>query len=111
MALNFDWKCGVTNAILTVLVYLLLLKLLPGSGNLMSESSSWFESLEVLLLLSAFVAFNVNGMLFNACTSTMVTRNKAMAIADDAQRIVNETLANANTNANSESGLMAMPTA
>jgi hypothetical protein len=70
MALTYDWKCGVTNAILTVLVYLLLLKLLPGSGKLMHESVQWYQSLEVLLLLSALVAFNVNSMLFSACTTS-----------------------------------------
>jgi hypothetical protein len=70
MALSFDWKCGVTNTILTVLVYLLLLKLLPGSGRLWNESPNWYESLEVLLLVGAFVAFNVNIMLFSACVTT-----------------------------------------
>ena len=70
MALTYDWKCGVTNAILTVLVYLLLLKLLPGSGKLMHESVQWYQSLEVSLLLSALVAFNVNSMLFSACTTS-----------------------------------------
>lgn len=69
MALSFDWKCGVTNAILTVLIYLLLLKLLPGSGKAMSDSPNWYESLEVLLLVGALVAFNVNTMLFSACTT------------------------------------------
>ncbi len=70
MSLTFDWKCGLTNAILTVLVYLLLLKLMPGSGELMHESVLWYKSLEVLLLLSALVAFNVNTMLFSACTTS-----------------------------------------
>ena len=70
MALTFDWKCGVTNAILTVLIYLLLLKLLPGSGRVMHESQNWYESLEVLLLVGALVAFNVNAMLFSACTTS-----------------------------------------
>jgi len=73
MALSFDWKCGVTNAILTVLVYLLLLKLLPGSGKLMNESANWYESLEVLLLVGALVAFNVNAMLFSACVTQNAT--------------------------------------
>ncbi len=74
MALSVDWKCGVTNAILTVLVYLLLLKLIPGSGKLMNESANWYESLEILLLVGAFVAFNVNSMLFSACiTSNAIT--------------------------------------
>ena len=59
MALSFDWKCGVTNAILTVLVYLLLLKLIGGSaGHLYAESATWYESLEVLLLVGTFLAFN-----------------------------------------------------
>ena len=71
MALSFDWKCGVTNAILTVLVYLLLLKLVgPSSGNLLNTSANWYESLEVLLLVGALVAFNVNAMLFSACTTS-----------------------------------------
>ena len=70
MALSFDWKCGVTNAILTVLVYLLLLKLLPGSGKLMNDSPVWYESLEILLLVGALVAFNVNAMLFSACVTS-----------------------------------------
>lgn len=70
MALSVDWKCGVTNAILTVLIYLLLLKLLPGSGRLMHESQNWFESLEILLLVGGLVAFNVNTMLFSACTTS-----------------------------------------
>jgi hypothetical protein len=69
MALSLDWKCGVTNAILTVLVYLLLLKLLPGSGRVMSESNNWYESLEVLLLVGALIAFNVNSLLFSACVT------------------------------------------
>lgn len=70
MALSFDWKCSVTNAILTVLVYLLLLKCFPESGKLMSESSAWYVSLEVLLLVGALIAFNVNAILFSACVTT-----------------------------------------
>ena len=71
MAVSVDWKCALTNAILTVLVYLLLLKVVPNSGSLMHESMHWYESMEVLLLVGAVVAFNVNSMLFSACkTST-----------------------------------------
>ena len=71
MNLSFDWKCGLTNAILSVLVYLLLLKLLPsGSGRLMHDSLNWYQSLEVLMLVSVLVAFNVNGMLFSTCMSS-----------------------------------------
>lgn len=69
MALSVDWKCSLTNAILTVLVYLLLVKLVPNGGNSMSMSGTWYESLEVLLLVGSFVAFNVNSMVFSACAS------------------------------------------
>ena len=69
MALSLDWKCGVTNAILTVLVYLLLLKLVPSGGKPMSESPVWYESLEVMLLVGALIAFNVNSLLFSACVT------------------------------------------
>jgi hypothetical protein len=71
MALSVDWKCGVTNAILTVLVYLLLLKLAgPESGKTMSLSANWYQSLEFLLLVGALVAFNVNSMLFTSCVTS-----------------------------------------
>ena len=70
MQLALDWKCGVTNAILTVLVYLLILKLLPTAGMPLSQSTQWYLSMEVLLLLSALVSYNVNLMLFTACTSS-----------------------------------------
>lgn len=66
--MSFDWKCGVTNAVLTVLVYLLLLKVVGGgAGQAMANSAHWYEALETLLLVSAFIAFNVNGMVFSAC--------------------------------------------
>jgi hypothetical protein len=64
----FDWKCAVTNAILTVLVYLLIVRLMGmESGRTMAESVQWYKSMEVLLLVSAFVAFNVNTALFTGC--------------------------------------------
>jgi hypothetical protein len=69
MALSVDWKCSLTNAILTVLVYLLLLKLMPTAGSPMAVSGNWYESLEVLLLVGAFVAFNVNSMVFTSCST------------------------------------------
>jgi hypothetical protein len=73
-----DWKCGVTNAILTVLVYLLLLKLLPNSGKLLSASDNWYESLEVLLLVGSLVAFNVNSMVFSSCVSVGAAKQALM---------------------------------
>lgn len=64
----FDWKCATTNAILTVLVYLLIVKLVgTDAGKSLNESTNWLKSMEILLLLSAFVAFNANLMLFGGC--------------------------------------------
>lgn len=63
-----DWKCAVTNAILTVLIYLLVVKMMgPNNARPLAESANWYESMEVLLLASAFVGFNVNTLLFGNC--------------------------------------------
>lgn len=69
MALSLDWKCSLTNAILTVVAYLLLLKLFSGAGRPLHESAHWYESLEVLLLVASVVAFNVNSMLLSSCSN------------------------------------------
>jgi len=66
----FDLKCSVTNAILTVLIYLLLIKLIgPNSGKPLATSPNWYESMEILLLASAIIGFNVNGILFGSCST------------------------------------------
>ena len=68
--MSFDWKCALTNAILTVLVYLLFVRLLGAdSGKNMGESVQWYKSLEYMLLVSTFVAYNLNTVLFTSCSS------------------------------------------
>lgn len=69
MDMSFDLKCSITTAILSVLVYLLLVNLLsrsmPSVGKEMNEAGNeWYSSMEVVMLVSVFIAFNINNMLF-----------------------------------------------
>ena len=73
--MSIDVKCAVTTAILSVLVYLLLVNLLSrvwassgGVGKEMNETE-WFKSMEVLMLVAVFIAFNLNNYLFTSCKS------------------------------------------
>jgi hypothetical protein len=67
---NFDFKCSVTNAIITVLIYLLFIKLVGANGNKsLQVSTNWYESMEVLLLVSALIGFNINVLLFGSCST------------------------------------------
>ena len=64
----FDLKCSVTNAILVVLVYLLILRILGlPSAKTVAEGDAGFKSLEVLLLVAAFIASYANNYLFASC--------------------------------------------
>lgn len=70
--MSIDVKCAITTAILSVLVYLLLVNLLSrvwtegGVGREMNETE-WFKSMEVLMLVAVFLAFNLNNYLFTSC--------------------------------------------
>jgi hypothetical protein len=71
MDLSINWKCSTTVAILTVLVYLLLVTILKSnhaedSGKTMEETE-WFKSMEFLLFVAAFIAYWVNSKLFQTC--------------------------------------------
>ncbi len=73
--MSIDVKCAVTTAILSVLVYLLLVNLLskswgPEVGKGMNEQGvEWYKSMEVLMLVGVFLAFNFNNYLFTSCKS------------------------------------------
>jgi len=75
MDMSIDVKCAITTAILSVLVYLLLVNLLSrvwtedGVGKEMNETE-WFKSMEVLMLVAVFLAFNLNNYLFTSCKSS-----------------------------------------
>jgi hypothetical protein len=71
MNLSINWKCSTTVAILTVLVYLLLVTMMKNnfgndSGKEIDETE-WFKSMEFLLFVAVFVAYNLNSMLFTTC--------------------------------------------
>lgn len=72
--MSIDVKCAVTTAILSVLVYLLLVNLLSRVwseyevGKEMNETE-WFKSMEVLMLVAVFIACNLNNYLFSSCKS------------------------------------------
>ena len=74
MDMSIDVKCAITTAILSVLVYLLLVNLLSrvmpegGVGKEMNETE-WYKSMEVLMLVAVFLAFNLNNYLFTSCKS------------------------------------------
>ncbi len=71
--MSIDVKCSVTTAILSVLVYLLLVNLLSrdwvsGVGEEMNKTE-WFKSMEIIMLVSVFLAYNINSHLFSSCKS------------------------------------------
>lgn len=73
--MSIDVKCSITTAILSVLIYLLLVNLLSRTwgdkvGKGMNEESvEWFKSMEVVMLVAVFLAFNFNNYLFTSCKS------------------------------------------
>jgi len=70
--MNFDWKCSVTSAILTVLVYLLLVKVFLGDNrpSAVSTGEDFFKSDAWFLLVSAWIGYLINANLFQGCGKT-----------------------------------------
>lgn len=71
MNISVDWKCTITTSILTVLIYLLMVNILgrfwgPDTGKELSQTE-WYKSLEIILFVSAIVAYRINGALFSSC--------------------------------------------
>ena len=93
MNLSLDLKCSITVAILTVLIYLFMVQVVYPYIMRMSNGSQapvvaeakvvsqlgggevgasidvteWYKSMEIIMLVSVFLAFNVNNMLFDSC--------------------------------------------
>lgn len=69
--LSLDVKCSITTAILSVLVYLLISYILKSlkidAGYPLENDKSWITSMETIMLVSVFVGYNINSMLFNSC--------------------------------------------
>jgi len=75
MDMSIDVKCSVTTAILSVLVYLLLVNLLKrvwpdGKVGEEMNNTEWFKSMEIIMLVSVFLAYNINNQLFTSCKSS-----------------------------------------
>jgi hypothetical protein len=70
--MNFDWKCSVTSAILTVLIYLLMVKIFLGDNKPSSVSSGedLLRSDAFFVLVSAWLGYLVNANLFQGCGKT-----------------------------------------
>ena len=73
MDMSIELKCSVTTAILSVLVYLLLVNLLDrslgvaaGVGQEMNKTE-WYKSMEIIMLVSVLLAYNINSHLFTSC--------------------------------------------
>ena len=72
MMMDLDWKCAITTAILSVLIYLIIVNLLSKDANKVGKSMSeqdvsWYESNEIIMLASVFLGFILNGFLFQSC--------------------------------------------
>jgi hypothetical protein len=73
MEMSLEWKCAITTAIVSVLVYLLLHFVVTSAKvenvgmSIGADGAVWFKSMEVMMLLSVFVGVYANNMLFNAC--------------------------------------------
>ena len=71
MEISFDVKCSVTTAILSVLIYLLLVNLMSrawadGVGEEMNKTE-WYKSMEIIMLVSVLIGYNINSHLFTSC--------------------------------------------
>jgi hypothetical protein len=65
-----DWKCSLTTALLTVLVFLFLSQLLEVRGDAVMESTregEFFNNSELVLILSVFIGYLLNVTLFKDC--------------------------------------------
>jgi hypothetical protein len=71
--MNIDWKCSITLAILTVLIYLLLVNVFRSFAKddaaigTSGENVEWYKSLEAFIIYATLISYNVNQMLFASC--------------------------------------------
>ncbi len=71
--MNIDWKCSITLAILTVLIYILLVNIFKslnkddGTIGTSGDAVDWYKSTEAFIMYSALISYNVNQMIFASC--------------------------------------------
>ena len=85
MSYQFDIKCSITMAIISVLIYLLIISICEhiyggdtssstdskgatssksGGVGLSMNQTEWYKSVEILMLISVFVSYYVNAQIF-----------------------------------------------
>jgi hypothetical protein len=63
-----EWKCSLTTALLTVLVFLFLTHLLDVKGQVVDfTDGEFFNNTELTLILSVFIGYLLNVTLFKEC--------------------------------------------
>ncbi len=69
-----DWKCSLTTALLTVLVFLFLSQLFEVKGEPVGDfgvsgtkEGDFFNNTELILILSVFIGYLLNVTLFKDC--------------------------------------------
>lgn len=66
-----DWKCSLTTALLTVLVFLFLSQLFEVKGESVGDfgtkEGDFFNNTELVLILSVFIGYLLNVTLFKDC--------------------------------------------
>lgn len=67
--MSIDWKCTITLAILTILIYLLLVNILTNvwGPDVGKEGAEWFKSMEAVLFYTVVISYNLNQQLFASC--------------------------------------------
>lgn len=64
---NFEFKCAFGAAIISVLIYCLIVTyIVPDAGGRM-EYTTWWKSLEFTMLVSVFLGYNINNHVFRLC--------------------------------------------
>ncbi len=65
---NIDLRCAFGTAIISVLIYCLLVTLIvPDGADKLQTSPEWWKSLEILMLISVFVGYNLNNNFVSLC--------------------------------------------
>jgi hypothetical protein len=74
--MSIDFKCALTTACLSVLVFMLLVEIFTryaDDKNFIknmdenTELRDWWKTIEVHMLIAVFLAFNINNLLFSSC--------------------------------------------
>jgi hypothetical protein len=67
MDLSINYTCAISTAIISVLIYMFMISMLSApnmlgidTGKSIETNVEWYKSLEVIMLVSIFIGFNIN---------------------------------------------------